>query len=124
MEMEHFLTGRIAVRLPDVQAVRRESLANGTSHAHERSGECGASLVVELVDVLDVSLRDNESMANLKLTDINERDRRVIFMDDARVEFAASDGAENTVVHVESIDAANCGDKASRRQETLCLGGS
>jgi hypothetical protein len=74
MKVGHFLVCRWAIRLPQAQALRGESLAHRPGHLDD-SGHKGATRnFVYLEYVLDMTLRNDEYVAMVGLAQIHERD--------------------------------------------------
>jgi len=98
MEMRHFLKRRLTDGMPQAQALVGECGSDSTCNAYDRPHQRGAGCGVKFPNVVQVSTRHDQSMARMKLPQVDNGEHPVVLQNDLGGAQPLCDFAKNASV--------------------------
>jgi hypothetical protein len=98
MKMRHLLKRCLAEGVPKTHALVRKYCADRTRDPCHGRHEGSPGRIIQFADVLKVTTRNDQRMAGMKLSKINECNGQLVLMHDARRNPARGDVAEDAAI--------------------------
>ena len=98
MKMRHLLKCCLADGVPKTHALVREDCANCAGDPRYGRHEGSSGRIIQFAHVLDVTTRNDQCVAGMKLSKINECDGQLVLMHDACRSLARGDVAEDAAI--------------------------
>src|SRR2546423_7070287 len=98
MKMRHLLNRCLADGVPKTHALVRKYCADRAGDPRHCRHEGSPGRIIQFADVLEVTTRNDERVAGMELSKINECNGQLVLMHDARRNPARSDVAEDAAI--------------------------
>jgi len=98
MKMRHLLKRCLTDGVPQTHALVRKYCADRAGHPRHCRDEGSPGRIIQFADVLEVTTRNDQRMAGMELSKINEGNGQFVLMHDARRNPARGDVAEDAAI--------------------------
>ena len=105
MKMRHLLKCCLADGVPETEAFVRKYRADRAGDPRDGRHKRGSGRVIQLAHVLEMATRNDQCVARMKLSKINECNGQLILMHDTRRNLSRADIAEDAAVVARAHEA-------------------